>query len=79
MRMRQSLAQLEEAFHQEIAVDRRRRNNLREQAVYRSRNRRTEQVHKHGSVRFLLLALSIVATAIVVCVIMFETLYVVMG
>lgn len=79
MKMRQSLAELEEAFHQETQFDRKRRHYLREQAVARSRSRRVEQVHKSGSVRFLLLAMSMVATAIIVTIIMFETLYVVMG
>ena len=77
--MTQSLTQLEEAFHQETEFDRKRRQSLRQQAVVRSRSRQVSQQHKHGSVRFLLLALSMVATAIIVTVIMFETLYVVMG
>ena len=38
-----------------------------------------ERVHKHGSLRFALLVLSLIATAVVVTVAMFETLYYVMG
>lgn len=79
MRMRQSLAQLEEAFSQEIHLERVRRHSLRHTASERSRHRRLARQHKHGSVRFMLLAMAIVATAIVVTVVMFETLYAVMG
>jgi hypothetical protein len=79
MRMRQSLAQLERAFFEEIALDRTRRERLRQTAVQRSRQRRLERLHKHGSLRFALLVVSIVVTAVVVTVAMFETLYYVMG
>jgi len=36
-------------------------------------------VHKHGSMRFALLVLVLLATAALVTVAMFKTLYVVMG
>jgi hypothetical protein len=77
--MRQSLAQLEQAFAEEIALDRRRRQHLRETAAQRSRLRRIERVHKHGSLRYTLLVLSLIATAVVVTIAMFETLSAVMG
>jgi anti-sigma-K factor RskA len=79
MKMRQSLAQLEQAFFEETAQDRARRERLRETAVHRSRRRQIERVHKHGSWRFAFLVLSIVVTAVVVTIAMFETLYYVMG
>jgi hypothetical protein len=79
MRMRQSLAQLERAFSEETALDRTRRQHLRETAAQRSRRRQRERLHKHGSLRFGLLVLSLVATAVVVTIAMFETLYYVMG
>lgn len=79
MRMRQSLAQLERAFSEETALDRNRRQRLRETAAQRSRQRQRERLHKHGSLRFGLLVLSLVATAVVVTIAMFETLYYVMG
>jgi anti-sigma-K factor RskA len=79
MRMRQSLAQLEQAFSEETVQDRARRERLRETATQRSRRRQIERVHKHGSWRFAFLVLSIVVTAVVVTVVMFETLYLVMG
>jgi anti-sigma-K factor RskA len=79
MKMRQSLAQLEQAFFEEIAQDRARRQRLRESAAQRSRQRRLERVHKHGNWRFAFLVLSIIVTAAVVTIAMFETLYYVMG
>src|SRR5215218_4659704 len=79
MKMRQSLAQLEQAFFEETAQDRVRRERLRETATQRSRQRRIQRVHKHGNWRFAFLVLSIVVTAAVVTIAMFETLYYVMG
>ncbi len=79
MRMRQSLTQLERAFLEEAQVDRARREALRRQAVQRSRQRQLARVHKRGTLRFVLLVLALVATAAIVTVAMFQTLYVVMG
>ena len=79
MKMRQSIAQLEQAFFEETTQDRVRREQLRETATQRSRQRQIERVHKHGSWRFAFLVLSIVVTAVVVTVAMFQTLYYVMG
>jgi len=77
--MRQSLAEIEEAFEQEIELDRTRRERLNKTAIQRTRSRRVQRVHKKGSVRFILLTLALIATAVVVTVAMFEALYVVMG
>jgi anti-sigma-K factor RskA len=79
MRMRQSLAQLEQAFFEETTQDRVRRERLRETAVQRTRQRQRQRLRKHGSWRFAFLVLSIVVTAVVVTIAMFETLYYVMG
>jgi len=79
MKMRQSLAQLEQAFFEETTQDRVRREQLRETATQRSRQRQLQRVHKHGSWRFAFLVLSIIVTAVVVTIAMFETLYAVMG
>ena len=79
MRMRQSLAEIEEAFEQEIELDRHRRQRLQRTAQNRTRQRRVNRVHKAGSVRFILLWLALVGTAVIVTVAMFETLYYVMG
>lgn len=79
MRMRQSLAQFEQAFYEESALDRSRRERLQSKAQQRTRKRELEKIHKRGSMRFALLVLTLIATAVVVTIAMFETLYMVMG
>ena len=74
MRMRQSLAQFEEAFREEAAESFERREKLRKQSAQRARVRRVERSRKQGKLRFTLLALSIVVTAVIVTIVMFETL-----
>jgi uncharacterized membrane-anchored protein len=74
MRMRQSLAEFEEAFREEAAESIVRRERLRKQAAQRSRVRRVERSRAQGKLRFTLLALTIVITAVVVTIVMFETL-----
>ena len=79
MKMRQSLADWERAFVREISLDRRRRDELRQTAELRALKRRTERRHKRGSMRFALLVLTLVATAAAVTVVMFRTLYLLLG
>jgi len=79
MKMRQSLAQLEQEFRHEMQQDRRRREHLRRHAVLRSRKRSVEREKKKSSVRFWLLVLSLIATAVIVTIAMFETLYYLLG
>jgi hypothetical protein len=79
MRMRESLAQLERAFTDEIEQDRQKAERLRREAERRTRQRELAKTHKRGSMRFGLLYLILVATAVLVTVAMFETLYYVMG
>ncbi len=79
MRMRQSLSQLERAFVEESQVDRERREVLRRQAVQRSRRRQVERAQKHSTLRFVALVLTLIATAVIVTVAMFQTLYLVLG
>lgn len=76
---RQSLASLERAFLEETQADRARREALYHEAAKRLNVRRRERAHKHGSVRFAVLVLILLATAVLVTVAMFKTLYVVMG
>lgn len=79
MKMRQSLAQLEQEFRHETALDRHRREHLRRSAVVRSRKRTHEREKKKSSVRFWVLVFSLIATAVIVAVAMFETLYYLLG
>ena len=79
MRMRQSLAEIEEAFVEEIEEDRERRERLVRRAELRTRQRHIERTHKHGSMRFGLLVLTLFATAIIVTIAMFQMLLYVVG
>jgi membrane glycosyltransferase len=79
MKMRQSLAQIEQEFRHEMQQDRRRREHLRRHAVQRSRKRTVEREKKKSSLRFWLLVLSLIATAVIVTIAMFETLYYLLG
>ena len=74
MRMRQSLAQFEEAFHEETVEDRQRRERLREQAMRRTVVRRQERTSRHGTLRFIGLVLAIIATTVIVTWAMFQAL-----
>jgi hypothetical protein len=78
-RLQQSLAEFEQAFVEEIEHDRRRRESLARTAALRSHQRQRLRVRKRGSVRYILLVLSLVLTAAVVTVAMFETLYRLLG
>ena len=75
MKMRQTLAQLEEEFLQHSEIEERRRQHLQRTAAVRSRQRWHARERKRGSVRFYVLALSLVLTAVLVTVAMFATLY----
>jgi hypothetical protein len=77
--MRQSLDEFEQAFVEETHVDRVRRESLRRKAALRARQRNLERVHKRGTARFVVLVLMLIATAVIVTIAMFQTLYIVMG
>ncbi|HSZ13167.1 MAG TPA: hypothetical protein VK790_03935 [Solirubrobacteraceae bacterium] len=79
MKMRQSLAEWEQAFAREASLDRRRRDSLRRTTEQRAFKRDLERRHKRGSVRFVLLVLTLILTAAVVTVVMFRTLYLLLG
>ena len=79
MKMRQSLADIEAQFVEEIESDRERRERLQQQAIRRTRVRHRERAHKRGSLRFWLVLLTLISTAVIVTIAMFETLYYVMG
>lgn len=73
--MRQSLGEIEQAFAREISIERQRRASLKRTTEQRALKRHIERRHKRGSVRFVLLALTLVLTAAIVTVVMFRTLY----
>jgi hypothetical protein len=79
MKMRQSLSDWERAFAREASLDRRRRASLQRTAEQRTLKREVERRHKRGSVRFVLLVLTLIMTAAIVTVAMFRTLYLLLG
>ena len=78
-RLQQSLAEFEQAFAEESELDRRRRESLARTTHLRAATRARKRVHKRGSMRYSLLVLSIILTAVVVTIAMFETLYYLLG
>jgi len=79
MRMQQSIAEFESALAEETELDRRLAEARVRQATRRTRRRHVQQRHRRGTLRFLLLVLVLLATAVGVTVAMFQTLYIVMG
>jgi cytochrome c-type biogenesis protein CcmH/NrfG len=79
MRMRQSLAEIERAFVEEAQVEQVRAEYTVRTTELRARQRKIERAHKHGTKRFVALVVALVATAVLVTVAMFETLYYVMS
>jgi cell division septal protein FtsQ len=79
MKMRQSLAEWERAFAKEATLDRRRRDSLRRTTEQRALKREVERRHKRGSVRFALLVLTLILTAVIVTIVMFRTLDLLLG
>ncbi|MCW3018388.1 MAG: hypothetical protein JWN10_696 [Solirubrobacterales bacterium] len=77
--MRQSIAEWERAFVKEATLDRHRRDSLRRTTEQRAFKREVQRRHKRGSVRFVLLVLTLILTAVVVTVVMFRTLYLLLG
>jgi hypothetical protein len=79
MKMRQSLSEWEQAFDEEISLDRDRRDSLRRTVEHRTHKREVVRRQRRGSVRFFLLVLTLVMTAAIVTVVMFRTLYLLLG
>jgi len=79
MRMRQSLAELEQAFVEHAEVAQVHAVETVRETQLRARQRELERAHKHGTMRFVALVFVLLATAVLVTLAMFETLYYVMG
>jgi hypothetical protein len=77
--MLQSLSEMERAFIEEAQEEQVRAVHQVRNAEIRLRRRELDRVHKHGTMRFAVLVLTLIATAELVTVAMFETLYYVMG
>jgi len=78
MKMRQSLNQLERAFVEETTLERHRRESLRRTAERRTAKRRSERAVKQGKARFIVLSLTLLATAVIVSIVMFRALYLIL-
>ncbi len=76
--MRQSRNQLERAFAAETVLDRDRRESLRRTAERRAAKRRSERAIRQGKSRFIVLSLTLVATAVIVSLVMFRALYLIL-
>ncbi len=75
LKMRRSLAELEQAFEHETALDRDRRDSLYRTSEKRSVRRGVDKRNRHGRLRFVALLATLLLTAVLVTVAMFETLY----
>jgi ABC-type Fe3+ transport system permease subunit len=75
LKMRQSLAQLEDEFWYETELEERRQAQLRREAAQRSRKRTYQRLEKRRSLRFWGLILALILTAVIVTVGMFVSLY----
>jgi phosphoribosyl-dephospho-CoA transferase len=79
MRMRQSLAELEATVFEQLEEEKKRAERLRAEAERRTRQRQALKTHKRGSMRFGLLVLTLIATAVIVTIAMFQALYYLLG
>jgi membrane glycosyltransferase len=77
--MRRSYADFEAALAEQTVEERQRAERLRREAAARSRARKRERTRKAGTARFILLISSIIATAVIVTIVMFQVLAAVMG
>jgi hypothetical protein len=79
LKMRQSLDDFEQAYVAEVYADRRRQDAAIKRTEQRQRTRHAQKTKRHGTLRFLLLVMAMIATATIVTIVMFRTLYMVMG
>jgi hypothetical protein len=79
LKMRQSLDEFEQAYVAEVYADRRRQDAAIKRTEQRQRTRQAARNNRHGTLRFILLVLAMIATATIVTIVMFRTLYMVMG
>ncbi len=73
--MSRSAAEIESAFSEQIAAERKQGSRAYKRVLRRSLQRQQTREHKRGSFRFAALVLTLIATAVGVTIAMFETLY----
>ncbi|MGK2878957.1 MAG: hypothetical protein ACSLFF_10365 [Solirubrobacterales bacterium] len=74
MKMRQSVAEFERAFHEHTHTDRKQRHEVRHEAIKRTQKRYIEQHEQHQFRRFVTLMVVLVATVVLVSWGMFQVL-----
>ena len=79
MRMSQTLDDFESALAEQIDIDRTVAERRVRQATVRTRRRHVERQNRRGTMRFVALVLTLLATAVLVTIAMFQALYLVMG
>lgn len=77
--MDQSLVEFERAFADQIREERRQATHVQAKVAHRSKQREVQSVNRQGTVRFVMLVLTLIATAVVVTLVMFKVLYLVLG
>jgi hypothetical protein len=79
MRMSQTIDDFESALAEKTELERAVAERRVRQAVVRTRRRHLEKQNRRGTLRFVALVLTLLATAILVTIAMFQVLYLVMG
>jgi hypothetical protein len=79
MRMHQPVAEFDAALQEELALERALAEARVRQAQTRIRRRHQERTRRGGNLRFIMLFVLLMATAVGVTIAMFQTLYIVMG
>ena len=79
MRMRRPLDHFDEEWRRQAIEDEQRKARLRREAAQRANARQRQRVQKSGNLRFLGLAAAIFATAVIVTIVMFQTLALLIG
>jgi hypothetical protein len=74
MKMRQSVAEFERAFHEHTHTDRKRRHEVRHEAIKRTQKRYAEQHEQHQFRRFVTLMVVFTLTVVLTSWGMFEVL-----
>ena len=79
MRMTQTIDDFESALAEQVELERQVAHHRVRQATVRTRRRHIEKQNRRSTMRFVALVLTLIATAVIVTVAMFQTLYVVLG
>lgn len=77
--MDQSLVDFERAFADQIKEERRAATLVQAKVAHREKQREIETVNRQGTLRYMGLVATLIATAVIVTVVMFKVLYLVLG